>query len=85
MSYFRNSVFFLFIYRHFHYIPEIGAAFFWSAPGYTHLLPLFYPVYLTILLTDRAWRDDARCGHKYGDHWKLYCEKTPFKIIPGVI
>jgi 7-dehydrocholesterol reductase len=73
------------IIRHFHYIPEISAAFFWCIPGYTHLLPLFYPVYLTILLFDRAWRDDARCGAKYKDYWKMYCEKVPSKVIPGVI
>jgi 7-dehydrocholesterol reductase len=72
--------------RHFHYIPEIAAAFFWSSSAlFSHPLPLFYPVYLTILLCDRAWRDDKRCGDKYGDDWKLYCEKVPYKIIPGVI
>jgi len=50
-----------------------------------HYLPYFYPVYLTILLFDRAWRDDARCAAKYGRAWDEYCEKVPYKVIPGVI
>lgn len=72
--------------RHFHYVPEILAAFLWCAPAlFTHFLPYFYPIYLTILLTDRAWRDDARCRCKYGVFWDEYCEKVPYKIVPGVI
>lgn len=51
--------------RHFHYIPEISAAFFWSCgAGFTHFLPFFYTVYLTILLVDRSVRDDSRCRSK---------------------
>ena len=45
----------------------------------------FFIVYLTLLLADRAWRDDARCADKYGPYWKTYCRKVPFKIVPGVI
>jgi 7-dehydrocholesterol reductase len=72
--------------RHFHYIPEIMAAFFWCAPAlFTHPLPYFYPLFLTLLLIDRAWRDDARCAAKYKLSWDAYCAKVPYKIIPGVI
>lgn len=82
--------------RHFHYIPEIMAAFFWCVPTVFSLLlhpdrapfyPIhfFYVVFLTILLTDRAWRDDSRCGEKYKESWKLYCTKVPYKIIPGLV
>lgn len=72
--------------RHFHYIPEISASFFWCVPAlFEHPLPYFYPVYLTILLCDRAWRDDARCADKYKEYWTLYCSKVPYKIIPGGI
>lgn len=72
--------------RHFHYIPEIMASFFWCVPAlFEHPLPYFYPVYLTILLVDRAWRDDARCADKYGKYWGEYCEKVPSKIIPGIV
>jgi 7-dehydrocholesterol reductase len=72
--------------RHFHYIPEITASFFWCVPAlFGHALPYFYPVYLTMLLFDRAWRDDARCADKYSKNWKEYCQKVPYKVIPGVI
>lgn len=72
--------------RHFHYIPEVAASFMWCVPAlFTHALPYYYPFYLSILLTDRAWRDDARCADKYKEHWAAYCKKVPSKIIPGVI
>mmetsp|Transcript_2514 Transcript_2514/g.3910 ORF Transcript_2514/g.3910 Transcript_2514/m.3910 type:complete len:449 (-) Transcript_2514:264-1610(-) len=72
--------------RHFHYIPEILASFFWCLPAlFSHPLPYFYPVYLTLLLLDRAWRDDKRCADKYGAHWDEYCRRVPYKIIPGLL
>lgn len=78
--------------RHFHYVPEILASFFWSVSagwprqGVSAVLgPYFYVIYLTILLTDRAWRDDDRCRIKYGKYWDKYCAQVPYKIIPGVV
>ena len=72
--------------RHIHYIPEILASVFWCVPYQTaHPIAYFYPFYLTILLFDRAWRDDKRCADKYGKYWDQYCEKVPHKIIPGII
>uniref|UniRef100_A0A7S2RJ36 7-dehydrocholesterol reductase n=1 Tax=Rhizochromulina marina TaxID=1034831 RepID=A0A7S2RJ36_9STRA len=75
--------------RHFHYIPEILASLFWTVPsvGITEnqVIPYFYVVYLTILLFDRAWRDDERCRSKYGRYWEQYCDIVPKKVIPGVI
>ena len=71
--------------RHFHYVPEIILALAWSLPaGFTHFVPYFYVVYLTILLVDRAGRDDRRCHKKYGAAWEEYCRRVPWKIIPGV-
>ncbi|KAH9622413.1 hypothetical protein KSS87_007596 [Heliosperma pusillum] len=71
--------------RHFHYVPEILAAFFWTVPVlFDHFLPYFYLIFLTILLFDRAKRDDDRCRSKYGKYWKLYCTKVPYRIIPGI-
>jgi 7-dehydrocholesterol reductase len=71
--------------RHFHYIPEIMAAFFWSLPAlFNSFLPYFYVIFLTILLLDRAFRHDRRCADKYGKYWDEYCEKVPYKIIPYV-
>lgn len=74
------------IARHFHYIPELTAAFFWSAPAlFTNFAPYFYVCFLVILLLDRAFRDDRRCARKYGQDWKKYCEIVPYKIIPFLI
>lgn len=72
--------------RHFHYVPEIVAAFIWSSAGVlSHALPLFYPLFLCILLVDRAWRDDARCFDKYGESWIRYRQAVPYKIVPGIL
>jgi 7-dehydrocholesterol reductase len=74
------------ISRHFHYVPEILGAFFWSLPAlFTHFLPYFYVVFLTLLLIERAFRDDRRCANKYGKDWENYCQQVPYKIIPYVI
>ncbi len=73
------------ISRHFHYIPEILGAFFWTVPAlFTHFVPYFYVIFLTALLFDRALRDDKRCAKKYGNDWDRYCKNVPYKIIPFV-
>ncbi|MFN8315485.1 MAG: hypothetical protein U0T32_03435 [Chitinophagales bacterium] len=74
------------ISRHFHYVPELLAAFFWScATGFSYLSPFFYVIFLTILLTHRAFRDDTKCRNKYGKYWEEYCKLVPYKIIPGIL
>ncbi len=74
------------ISRHFHYVPEILGSFFWTVPAlFESPLPYFYVIYLTCLLTERAYRDDRRCFEKYGKAWNEYCEHVPYKIIPYVI
>lgn len=74
------------IARHFHYVPELLGTFFWSVPAlFENFSPYFYFCFLTILLLDRAFRDDRRCSDKYGRYWNQYCELVPYKIIPYVI
>lgn len=71
--------------RHFHYVPEIALALAWSLPaGFTHFVPYVYVTFLTILLIDRATRDDRRCRRKYGAYWDEYCRRVPWKMIPGL-
>lgn len=71
--------------RHFHYIPELIGAFCWSVPAlFNNFMPYFYIVFLTILLIDRATRDDSRCAQKYGEDWDKHCERVPYKIIPYI-
>lgn len=74
------------ISRHFHYLPEIFGAFFWTLPAlFNNFLPYFYVIYLIILLIERAFRDDRRCANKYGPDWSHYCAAVPYKIIPFII
>ncbi|MCE0724047.1 MULTISPECIES: 7-dehydrocholesterol reductase [Legionella] len=74
------------IARHFHYIPELAGTFFWSVPAlFDNFSPYFYLCFLTVLLFDRAFRDDKRCSAKYGNDWKKYCELVPYKIVPLVV
>ncbi|MDR3624319.1 MAG: hypothetical protein P4L16_04170 [Chlamydiales bacterium] len=73
------------IARHFHYVPEIAAAFFWSLPAlFSNILPYIYVIFLAILLIERAFRDDIRCKKKYGKDWQIHCQKVPYKILPYI-
>lgn len=74
------------IARHFHYVPEILGALFWTLPAlFGDVLPYFYVIFLAVLLTDRAFRDDNRCAVKYGADWAAYRQKVPYKIVPGIL
>jgi 7-dehydrocholesterol reductase len=46
--------------------------------------PYFYVFYLTLLLIDRAERDDKRCQLKYNTYWEKYKKRVPYKILPHV-
>ena len=72
--------------RHFHYVPEILLAFCWSAPALFSggLLPYTYVAWLVLLLTHRSYRDDTKCGAKYGAVWARYCSLVPARILPYV-
>jgi len=73
------------ISRHFHYLPEILAAFFWSMPAmFNYYMPYFYLTFLVLLLIERSYRQDRRCAMKYGKDWEKYCERVPFRLIPFV-
>lgn len=74
------------IARHFHYIPEIIGALCWTLPAlFDNFIPYFYVIFLTVLLVDRAFRDERRCSKKYGEDWKVYCHRVPYKIFPYVV
>lgn len=74
------------ISRHFHYVPELLGAFFWSLPAlFDNFFPYIYVLYLIVLLVNRAFRDDMRCVQKYGADWNTYCKSVPYKLIPYVL
>ena len=71
--------------RHFHYLPELLLAYLWTSPAwFTHVMPYSYLIFLTVLLVHRTFRDDEKCSEKYTIYWQEYCNKVPYKIIPGV-
>ncbi|EME49191.1 sterol reductase-like protein [Dothistroma septosporum NZE10] len=44
----------------------------------------FFMLYFAILLIHREMRDDQKCRRKYGKDWEKYCEKVPYRIVPGI-
>lgn len=71
--------------RHINYVFEISLALCWSLPAAsTGLIPYVYVSFLTILLLDRAYRDEIRCSLKYGKFYDEYCQLVKWKMIPGV-
>jgi Delta14-sterol reductase len=57
----------------------------WCLPcGFHSIIPYFYAVYFGMLLAHRAYRDELKCRKKYGEDWKLYCQKVPYVFIPRV-
>lgn len=72
--------------RHINYLGEIlmgtGIALCTGYPGL--LWPWLYPLYYVALLFPRQIDDDKRCAQKYGELWKTYLKKVPYRIIPFI-
>ena len=53
--------------------------------GTISFVPYILPLSLSILLSQRAYRDDQRCRKKYGDKtWNKYCQIAKFRMIPFI-
>jgi Delta14-sterol reductase len=50
--------------------------------GFVSLIPYLLPLWLCVLLSHRAWRDEQRCASKYGELWVEYTKITKFRMIP---
>jgi len=75
------------IARHLQYAFELTAAWSWcllTNPLVNGAIPLWYAVFLTYLLVDRAKRDSTKCHKKYGKYYEEYCQLVPYKILPGI-
>lgn len=72
--------------RHINYLGEIlmatGIVLSLGYPGM--IWPWLYPLYYVALLFTRQADDDRRCAAKYGDLWKTYVAKVPWRIIPRI-
>lgn len=74
------------ISRHINYSGEIlMAAGIILCTGHPALIgPWLYPLYYIILLFTRQRDDDKRCTLKYGELWKVYQKRVPYRIIPFI-
>jgi delta14-sterol reductase len=72
--------------RHINYFGEIlMATGIVLCTGYPMLIwPWLYPLYYVFLLFSRQYADDRRCALKYGDLWKNYVKRVPYRIIPFI-
>jgi len=50
--------------------------------GFNSIIPYLLPLWLSLLLIHRSWRDEQRCSAKYGDLWESYCAKARFRMVP---
>jgi delta14-sterol reductase len=69
--------------RKLNYSGEIGVYFcFALTTGLEHPWPYLLPLSLSILLGQRAYRDDRKCSAKYGAAWSSYCSRARFRMVP---
>lgn len=68
--------------RHMNYTGDLIMSVAYCLPCGLQLGGYFYAIYLHILLTHRAYRDDTKCREKYGQMWNKYCERVPFVYVP---
>jgi delta14-sterol reductase len=72
--------------RHINYLGEIVMAIgIVLSTGHPNIFwSWLYPLYYVALLLPRQLADDKRCALKYGDLWKRYIKKVPYRIIPYI-
>jgi len=72
--------------RKLHYTCDAYFALAWGAiTGFESPFPWFYPVFFTVMILHRAYRDIQRCRVKYGDSWTEYEKMVPYLFIPVCI
>lgn len=69
--------------RHLNYTGEIGVYLALTlTTGAASPIPYLLPLWMLVLLTHRAARDDRRCRAKYATLWSAYCAHTRFRMFP---
>lgn len=68
--------------RHMNYTGDIIMSIAYCLPCGVQIPAYTYSIYLTILLTHRAYRDDAKCRQKYDQLWQEYCSRVPYVFVP---
>ncbi|ODV96856.1 hypothetical protein PACTADRAFT_1442 [Pachysolen tannophilus NRRL Y-2460] len=71
--------------QHINYFGDWIMSWSWCLPtGFNTPLTYFYVIYFGFLLLHRQKRDEDKCRKKYGESWKEYERKVPYKIIPYI-
>lgn len=69
--------------RKIHYTCDVYFAVTWGLIcGFESPFPWFYPVFFTLMIIHRAWRDIRKCRLKYGDTWTEYEKLVPWLFVP---
>ena len=64
------------------YTGDLIMAIAYCLPVGTQFGGYFYAIYLFILLTHRAFRDDSKCRQKYKATWDQYLKRVPYIFVP---
>ena len=71
--------------RKLNYTGELCIYWAWTlTTGFDSVVPYLLPIWLLVLFTHRAWRDEQRCAAKYGSLWDAYCQRARFRMFPFV-
>jgi delta14-sterol reductase len=71
--------------RKLNYTGELCMYWAWTLPcGFDSVMPYLLPLWLLVLFSHRAWRDEQRCAVKYGALWSDYCQRARFRMFPFI-
>ncbi|KAI5296353.1 C-24(28) sterol reductase [Ascosphaera acerosa] len=72
--------------RKIHYTCDMFFATAWGLVcGFKSPFPWFYPIFFTIMIIHRAWRDNTRCAAKYKEAWVEYTKQVPYLFVPPTL